>query len=318
MLIVSAAHRLLAIPPVYTKHPNEPFTTTPIRQIARGTCAYGEQTIDVRNDMRLLLVSDLHYSLPQFDWVVDVASGFDAVVMAGDHLDISSTVDGRAQATVVRKYFGRIQTKTKLFVCSGNHDLDSKNEAGEWVARWLVGRPNDGILTDGESTLVDDIMFTACPWWDGPASQAQIGRQLEQAAKDRPGRWIWIYHAPPAKSPIAWSGQRYFGDDALGRWIDQYQPDIVMCGHVHEAPFVSEGSWVDRIGATRVFNTGHYLGVPPAHVILDTHAQEAVWLSAAGTQAVHLTEALKRPVQNLHALPQWLRDGDPSPAQGQG
>jgi predicted phosphodiesterase len=47
--------------------------------------------------MRLLLVADLHYSLPQFDWVLDIAVGFDVVVMAGDHLDPASLVDGRAQ-----------------------------------------------------------------------------------------------------------------------------------------------------------------------------------------------------------------------------
>lgn len=85
--------------------------------------------------MRLLLVSDLHYSLPLFDWVVGVAGDFDVVVMAGDHLDLASLVDGRAQATVVRKYFDRIRAKAKLLVCSGNHDLDSKNDAGEWMAR---------------------------------------------------------------------------------------------------------------------------------------------------------------------------------------
>jgi predicted phosphodiesterase len=47
--------------------------------------------------MRLLLVADLHYSLPQFDWVLDIASDFDVVVLAGDHLDLASLVDGRAQ-----------------------------------------------------------------------------------------------------------------------------------------------------------------------------------------------------------------------------
>ena len=77
--------------------------------------------------MRLLLVADLHYSLPQFDWVLDIASDFDVVVMAGDHLDLASLVDGRAQSIVVRKYFDRLRAKTKLVVCSGNHDLDTKN-----------------------------------------------------------------------------------------------------------------------------------------------------------------------------------------------
>ena len=59
--------------------------------------------------MRLLLVADLHYSLPQFDWVLDMAPAFDVVVMAGDHLDIASIVDGRAQSVVVRKYFSSAQ-----------------------------------------------------------------------------------------------------------------------------------------------------------------------------------------------------------------
>ena len=62
--------------------------------------------------MRLLLVADLHYSLPQFDWVLDMAGRFDVVVMAGDHLDIGSMVDGRAQSIVVDKYFSRLRAKT--------------------------------------------------------------------------------------------------------------------------------------------------------------------------------------------------------------
>lgn len=261
--------------------------------------------------MRLLLVSDLHYSLPLFDWVADVAGNFDIVVMAGDHLDLASVVDGRAQAAVVRKYFARIRTKTKLLVCSGNHDLDSKNEAGERIARWLLGKRNDGILSDGESETIGDTLFTACPWWDGPVSKAKIGDQLAAAAKERQNRWIWIYHAPPPKSPIAWNGRRFYGDDALLDWVKLYQPDIVMCGHVHEAPYVGEGSWVDRIGKTWVFNTGHYLGAPPPHIIMDFDVGEAVWLSEAGVEKVRFEDELTRPLAPLSSLPAWLIPGSP-------
>ena len=45
--------------------------------------------------MRCLLVSDLHYVLKQFDWVLGTAEQFDVVVVAGDHIDISSSVDAR-------------------------------------------------------------------------------------------------------------------------------------------------------------------------------------------------------------------------------
>ena len=48
--------------------------------------------------MRLLAVADLHYSLPQFDWVLEVAADFDVVVLAGDLLELGSIVDRRAQS----------------------------------------------------------------------------------------------------------------------------------------------------------------------------------------------------------------------------
>lgn len=268
--------------------------------------------------MRLLLVSDLHYSLPLFDWVVEVAGDFDVVVMAGDHLDLASLVDGRAQAAVVKKYFERIQAKTRLLICSGNHDLDSRNAAGEKMAKWLLGSRNKGVLSDGESLAIDGTLFTMCAWWDGPVTQAGIGEQLAKAAKERRERWIWIYHAPPASSPVAWAGQRSYGDEALRKWIETYQPDIVMSGHVHEAPYVADGSWVDRIGDTWIFNTGHYLGAPPAHIIMDTDAGEALWLSAAGNQYIRFGDQLTRPVPKLTALPAWLTAGDRPLVPGQG
>ena len=113
--------------------------------------------------MRLLLVADLHYSLPQFDWVLEIAADFDVVVMAGDHLDLASIVDGRAQSVVVKKYFSRLRAKTRLVICSGNHDLDAKNEAGEKMAKWLLGSQAEGILSDGESLLLDETLITICP-----------------------------------------------------------------------------------------------------------------------------------------------------------
>jgi Icc-related predicted phosphoesterase len=238
--------------------------------------------------------------------------------MAGDHLDLASLVDGRAQAAVVKKYFERIQAKTRLLICSGNHDLDSRNAAGEKMAKWLLGSRNKGVLSDGESLAIGGTLFTMCAWWDGPVTQAGIGEQLDKAAKERRERWIWIYHAPPASSPVAWAGQRSYGDEALRTWIETYGPDIVMSGHVHEAPYVADGSWVDRIVDTWIFNAVQYLGAPPAHIIMDTVAGVALWFSAAGNQYIRFEDQLTRPVPKLTALPAWLTAGDRPLVPGQG
>ena len=268
--------------------------------------------------MRLLLVADLHYSLPQFDWVLDIASDFDVVVMAGDHLDLASLVDGRAQSIVVRKYFDRLRAKTRLVICSGNHDLDTKNQQGEKIAKWLSGPQQEGVPSDGDSFVLADTLFTVCPWWDGPIVKAGIATQLAEAATKRGKLWIWIHHAPPAKSPTSWGGDRYFGDVELLEWIEQYRPDMVLSGHVHQSPFVKDGSWVDRIGPTWVFNTGQQFGAPPAHIIIDTDADEALWFSSAGNQFVRLGAPLERPVPKLQALPDWLKAEDRPRTQGPG
>jgi predicted phosphodiesterase len=44
--------------------------------------------------MRCLFVADLHYSLPQFDWLLRSAAGYDLVVLAGDALDVGSIAIG--------------------------------------------------------------------------------------------------------------------------------------------------------------------------------------------------------------------------------
>ena len=172
--------------------------------------------------MRLLAVADLHYSLPQFDWVLEIAADFDVVVLAGDHLELASIVDRRAQSVVVRKYFSRLRALTRLVTCSGNHDLDAPNETGEKIAKWLGGGETEGVSSDGESFVIDDTLFTICPWWDGPITRAGIAAQLAEAARQPRKQWIWIHHAPPDKSPISWGGARYFGDTELAQWIGEY------------------------------------------------------------------------------------------------
>jgi Icc-related predicted phosphoesterase len=200
--------------------------------------------------VKCLLISDLHYVIKQFDWVTTMAQGFDVVIIAGDHLDISLGVDIQVQTVVILKYFRRLHALTQLVVCSGNHDLDTRNAAGEKVARWMSKVRQLGVPTDGDSLMSGDTLFTICPWWDGPKTRHEVGLQIAGDAAKSKKQWIWVYHAPPDASPTSWGGERHFGDAYLVRWIEEYQPDIVLTGHIHQSPFTRGGSWVDRLGST--------------------------------------------------------------------
>lgn len=262
--------------------------------------------------MKILLVSDLHYALKQFDWTAAAAVDFDLVILAGDHLDIAGQLDGGVQIVVILNYLKRMAAQGRVIVSSGNHDLDTRDSHGEKVASWMTRVRRLGIATDGDSLEVADALITICPWWDGPAARQAVADQLERDVARRKGSWIWVYHAPP-EGLTSWNGQRSHGDAALTGWIEAYRPDIVLSGHIHEAPFKRGGSWVDRIGSTWVFNSGQQIGPVPAHVALDTDVQEAAWFSLAGAEIVRLGAPLQRPLESLNALPAWMAASSPGP-----
>ncbi len=245
--------------------------------------------------MRILHVSDLHYSLPQFDWVVDVAPGFDLLALVGDHLKVGSVVPLATQCETILEYFSSLHSLGLVAVCSGNHDLTGLDAAGEQSALWLGEAEAQGISTDGRSELVGTTLVTICPWWDGPIGRAELVTRLTADAARRPARWIWVYHWPPRGSLTSWTGRRDYGDRDLRGWIDQFAPDVVLTGHIHQAPFTRDGSWADRIGDTWIFNAGHQIGPVPAHIELDLAENTAKWVSLLGNEEFDLSLGVAPP-----------------------
>ena len=127
--------------------------------------------------MRCLVIADLHYSLPQFDWLLSAAPQFDLVILAGDALDIGSRVDFRAQIVVVKKYLAQLAGTTRVILCSGNHDLDQRSPEGEKISRWIGEARELGIACDGDSLTVGDTAVHG---------MSLVGRTAGQAGDRQP------------------------------------------------------------------------------------------------------------------------------------
>ncbi|MGH9154479.1 MAG: metallophosphoesterase family protein, partial [Acidimicrobiales bacterium] len=155
--------------------------------------------------MRILLVADLHYRLAQLDWLLAHGDEHDVVVVAGDHLNVVSPVALEAQIVAVRTILDRLAARVRVCVCSGNHDLDSRNDAGEKTTGWLARLGAAGVVVDGESATIDGTMFTMLGWWDGPTARDRMETALEVAASSCRRPWVWGYHAPPP-GPLSWTG----------------------------------------------------------------------------------------------------------------
>jgi Icc-related predicted phosphoesterase len=233
--------------------------------------------------MRLLLTSDLHYELRQYDWLIAQAADFDAVVIAGDHIDALSPVPSMVQIAAVSASLAALGKKGRLLVCSGNHDLNARSPDGEKTANWLDAVRTTAIGVDGDTVKLNGTLFTICPWWDGAHSRAAVERLLQAASREREERWVWVYHAPP-EGLLSWTGKRHYGDPVLEQLVKRHSPTAVLCGHIHEAPFQTGGSWVDRIGATWLFNAGKQIGDVPARIEIDFMQQTARWISLAGIE----------------------------------
>ena len=245
--------------------------------------------------MKILAVSDLHFSLKQYDWLVQEAERYDLVIIAGDLLDIAGHLDLDAQITIVAKYLRTLSAKTRLLVCSGNHDGDEKDATQEYVARWLKRVRAEGLVVDGTGVDVGERRFSVCPWWDGPASREAMEAFLKQESTLSPKTWLWLHHAPPDGFGVSWTGKEFAGDGFLVNTIRALQPDFVFSGHIHNSPFRNGGTWASRIGKTWTFNSGRQLGVPPAYIELDLATRSARWVSQAGIEDLSFDAEIARP-----------------------
>jgi Icc-related predicted phosphoesterase len=227
--------------------------------------------------MKILFVADLHYALKQFDWLTATAASFDVVIIGGDLLDLGSALDIDVQIVVVEKYLARLRAKTRLLVSSGNHDCNVRSDAGESVCKWLHDAKDGRMFVDGDRVEIAGMLITICPWWDGPVSRADVEKLLVRDAGRKGAKWIWIHHAPADQSPVSWTGKEFGGDKFLVEWIRRFEPDLVLSGHIHNAPFVPHGSWIDQIGRTWVFNPGKQIGPSPTYLTFNLEDLNVKW-----------------------------------------
>jgi len=233
--------------------------------------------------MKILVVSDLHYALPQYDWLAKNAARFDLVIIAGDLMEMASAVDPEVQSTVVGQYFRRICREVPMVVCSGNHDLLADHE-GTRSAEWLGELAVPGLTCDHGLHEDERIRIFSLPWWESEEEKARVEAWLESrqlAGDERPV--FWVHHAPPKGTRTSWNGKRDLGDRTLVDWIERFSPTLVLSGHIHNAPYYGpEGSWIDRIGKTVIVNGGRQTGGVPATIEIHLENGRLTWCGMEG------------------------------------
>jgi predicted MPP superfamily phosphohydrolase len=188
--------------------------------------------------MKILLTADLHYRLPWFQWLIDEGPKYHLVCIAGDFLDIFHTEPRENQARAVSTLVRELAQRTRVAMCSGNHDDTGRLIAAdrapvyEWVAR-LGDDPK--ITTDGSTQVIDNLIVTALPYHSSRPEKSiwlDRGRSIRM---QRGGQWLVLHHVPPSVGPNDSGEER----EAAGI-LTTYEPDYFLSGHFHQFLFWTE------------------------------------------------------------------------------
>lgn len=188
--------------------------------------------------MKLLSISDLHGEVRNIDGLLEA----DALVICGD---ITHFGHGEEAKELLNSF---TNTK-KMFAVPGNCDnfdindalvdldvdLHARGRIIENIGFFGLGGSNATPFNTPQEYTEDELLdFTM--------------KGYEQV-KDAPLK-VFVTHTPPIDTKLDDAGGRHVGSTKVREFIERCRPDLVLCGHVHEA----RGQ--DMLGKTVMVNPG--------------------------------------------------------------
>ena len=215
--------------------------------------------------MKVLLTADLHSNPDWLHWLEEEAGKYDLVCIAGDLLDAFSEVAIQDQVAQVKGFLYRLADKTRVAVCSGNHDAFElvqpllPGAEAVYAAAWLAElREAPELITDGQTRLVPgQLAITTIPFFSPAGLERSLIEEGKHLKSTHAVPWLLIVHDPVRVQSA----------------ISRARPDFVHFGHYHGLEGYSR-----RSGSTLFLSAGQRMGgAVPNHIALDSESGLAVW-----------------------------------------
>lgn len=191
--------------------------------------------------MRIVTVTDIHGRENKAKWLVEKIKkeDFDLILIAGDLTHFS----GRESAKVILKHFETLEKPIYAVMgnCDGRDVLDLLEEKRINLHDKRVELGDLGIIGFGGSNITP---FSTIWEFHDDAIWESLNRNYRDGD-------ILLMHVPPYNTKVdrTFTGL-HVGSKALRKFIEERQPPLVICGHIHEA------RGIDEIGKTLIVNPG--------------------------------------------------------------
>lgn len=191
--------------------------------------------------MKILAFSDLHRDQAAAEEILRNADKADVLVGAGDF-----ATEGKG----VLDTLSILQRVTcPIVLVAGNHDCldDLKNICSDW---------ENGHLLHGTALQIKDVTFFGLGLETPKRSDAIWNAALSEKAaqhllKNCPVRSVLITHTPPLGYGDLQENGRHEGSQVILNCIEDKQPVLNLCGHIHNAWGMSA-----KVGNCPIHNLG--------------------------------------------------------------
>ncbi len=182
--------------------------------------------------MIIVGLADIHGQGGMISAMGEELAGADVVLIAGDITDFGNEEAAGKIVSQIRKY------NDQILAVSGNCDASG-------VSRYLTA---EGINLNQECVVINSVAFV------GIDASGENGKDQVESfkAKGLNGEQkVLLSHYPPMGTSLdVVNGGKHIGKAAILDFIERQEPELVLCGHVHEA------RGIDRMGRTTLVNPG--------------------------------------------------------------
>lgn len=193
--------------------------------------------------MRILHVSDIHGNMSAVEKIAQKAGeiGADLIAVTGDLTHFGEVGDAE---TLLERI---CESGKQIFFVPGNCD---PRTLLEWA-------PTNSYVKNLHLRSID---FSG---WEFIGLGGAVGRYgtliefTEEEVEDmlkkvipRKRDFIFISHSPPYGLEVDYTGVKHIGSIAVKRYVENYQPKLMICGHAHE------GRGIVKINETIIVNSG--------------------------------------------------------------
>lgn len=191
--------------------------------------------------MKIISISDTHgyhekIELPKGDVLIHAGD----ISMKGEKQDIIDFLN----------WFSKQDFEYKIFI-AGNHDFYFERQPEEEIKRII---PADVIYLNDSGTEIDGVTFwgsPVSPWFFNWAFNRHRGKQIKRHWDLIPGNTdILITHGPAHKILDKTKKGIYTGCEDLLQRVEEINPRVHICGHIHEAYGIQEKNGTVFINAS--------------------------------------------------------------------